>query len=288
VKVDFKHVLAIILSASTLFIVFGLEPSEAIEDLKVYRGVLVIEGVIVSGDYNKVRNFLREKSNFDKINGGVFLASPGGNVGEAIKIGLLIRSLRLTTDAPSGPPLSIPKFGESLIRANDLVKPKNDYLCVSACFMIYVAGIDRKLNWAGRLGLHRPMQLESNNKRMNDDAKKQLSLGVRQAIDNYLRAMNLRIKYIDLMFSIPPNEIRWITQNELESDFQGLIPELKDVVDAKCNSRATEQTADKENNIAVTEKQIEISKCRIQVQTRLETELPIEAWRRVFGGKQGP
>ncbi len=287
-KAGFKNVLAIIFGASTLFVMFGSEPTKAIEDLKVYRGVLVIEGVIVSGDYNKVRNFLREKSNFDKINGGVFLASPGGNVGEAIKIGLLVRALRLRTDAPSGAPSGIPKFGESLIRANDLVKPKNDYLCVSACFMIYVAGIDRKLNWAGRLGLHRPMQLEGNNKGMNDNAKKQLSVGVRQAIDNYLRAMNLRIKYIDLMFSIPPNEIRWITQNELESDFQGLIPELKDVVDAKCNSLVTEQAADKENNVTVTAKQNEINKCRVQVQTQLEAELPIAAWRKVFGGKQTP
>ena len=159
-NVVLNHFLATIFGALTLNLVLGVEPSKAFEELKVYRGVLVLEGKIVSGDYDKLRNFLGTKSNFDKISGGVFLASPGGNMAEAMKIGRLIRTLRLSTDGPSGPPSGITKFGGSLIHANDLVNPKANYLCTSACFFVYVSGIYRNLNWAGRLGVHRPTRIE--------------------------------------------------------------------------------------------------------------------------------
>ena len=95
--------LVAILGAFALAPLLGAEPSSALEELRVYRGVLVFEGKIVAGDFDKVRSFLGKKSNFDKISGGVFLASPGGSIIQAMKIGRLIRDLRLSTDAPSGP-----------------------------------------------------------------------------------------------------------------------------------------------------------------------------------------
>ena len=79
-NVVLKHVLAIVFGGVTISLMLGVEPSTALEELKVYRGVLVLEGKIVSGDYDKLRNFLGTKSNFDKISGGVFLASPGATL----------------------------------------------------------------------------------------------------------------------------------------------------------------------------------------------------------------
>ena len=73
VNVVLKHVLATIFGALTFNLVLGVEPSKALEELKVYRGVLVLEGKIVPGNYDKLRNFLGTKSNFDKISGAVFL-----------------------------------------------------------------------------------------------------------------------------------------------------------------------------------------------------------------------
>ncbi len=168
-NVALKNALAIILGALALNLMIGIDASKALEKLKVYRGVLVLEGKIVPGDYDKLRNFLGNKSNFDKISGGVFLASPGGEVAETIKIGRLIRALRLSTDAPSGTPKGSPKFGKSLIQPYDLVDPKTNYLCTSACFFLFVAGIYRNMNWVGRLGIHRPVRSESNAKILSDD-----------------------------------------------------------------------------------------------------------------------
>ena len=296
-----KHVLAIILGALMVYLLLGVEPSKALEELKVYRGVLVLEGKIVSGDYDKLRNFLGTKSNFDKISGGVFLASPGGDMVEAMRIGRLIRALRLSTDAPSGPPTGIARFGESLIHANDLVNPKNNYLCASACFFIYVSGIYRNLNWTGRLGVHRPTQLESKVRaHSGDDATKSITWFIHETVKNYLRDMNVAGKYVDLVFSTPPNEVRWITQDEFDSDLRGFIPELQDWVGAKCDTHTSGETIISDvmktrstplNNTRISEDEKEVSvsakrsseivKCWMQA----KTELPTEAWRRVFLGK---
>ena len=301
VNVIFKNLLAISLGALTLSLTFDVEPSRALEKLKVYRGVLVLEGKIVAGDYDNLRNFLGIKSNFDKISGGVFLASPGGDVAEAMKMGRLIRALRLSTDAPSGPQTGIARFGESLIHANNLKNPKNNYLCASACFFVYVAGIYRNLNWTGRLGVHRPTQLETKARTpSSDESTKSTAWFIHETVKNYLRDMDVPDKYVGLIFSTPPNDVRWITQNEFDSDLRGFIPELKDWVGAKCDpytSREkmisgvinTRSTPLKNTRISEDEKAVSVSarrsneivKCRMQA----KSELPIEAWRRVFLGK---
>ena len=274
------------LGALTLGLMLGVGSSRALEEPKVYRGVLVLEGKIVRGDYDKLRNFLATKSNFDKISGGVFLASPGGEVAEAMKIGRLIRALQLSTDAPSGPPTGIPKFGESVIKPNNLVDPRMDYQCVSACFFIYVSGIYRNVNWAGRLGIHRPSPSENDLKKLSSDEVTNLNNRLHRVIENYLREMNVLVKYVDLMFSVSSPGMRWITQDELDSDLQGFIPELKDLVDAKCNSAiAVGPSGKKEIALVAADRQSELVKCRIQVQTQLRDELPIEAWHKVFDGK---
>jgi hypothetical protein len=300
VNVALKHVLAIILGALTVNLLVGAETSKALEELKVYRGVLVLEGKIVRGDYDKLREFLGIKSNFDKISGGVFLASPGGDVIEAIKIGRLIRTLRLSTDAPSGPPTGNAKFGESLIKANHLVNPRTNYLCASACFFVYVSGIYRNLNWVGRLGVHRPIQLEGIARPLSGDEALKANWLVRETVKNYLKDMNVPDKYIDFVFSVPPTEVRWITQNEFDSDLRGFIPELKDWVGAKCDPHTSGEEINfdvlktksmplKNTGLSEDEKAVSVSAKRsseiVKCWMQAKTELPIEAWRRVFLGK---
>lgn len=291
-----KNVLTIILGALTLGFSFGVESSHALEELKVYRGVLILEGKTVVGDYDKLRNFLGTQSNFEKISNGVFLASPGGNIAEAMRIGHLIRALRLSTDAPSGPPLGIPKFGESLIRPNNLVDPKTNYQCASACFLIYVSGVYRKLNWVGRLGVHRPVRLESNSKKLTVDQELDLTWRVRATVKKYLKEMNVPDKYVDLIYSVPPNEVRWITQNEFDSDLQGFIPELGNWVGPQCNPRPSEEnvafdelrrrSARLENaQASENEKKVLRLEKQFECWTKVKTELSNEAWRKLFLGK---
>jgi len=210
-------------------VAFDAKPSAALEALKVFRGALILEGKIEPGDYISVRNFLRIESNFKKICGGVFLASPGGYVVEAMKIGNLIRSLQLSTDAPSIPPPE-KRIGTPIIRSTDLVNARH-YECVSACFLLYAAGVDRQLIAAGRLGLHQPRSL-----RVETSGVTAASLGVRNEIRDYLARMNVPERYVELMYSIPVSEVRWITQQEFENDLKGYIPELGALIKEKCKT----------------------------------------------------
>src|SRR5438128_2291220 len=70
------------------------------------RSGILLEGTITPGDYEKLRGLIKENcsGNSRPIScpSRVFLASNGGSVLEAIKIGRLIRSLRLETEIPDG------------------------------------------------------------------------------------------------------------------------------------------------------------------------------------------
>jgi hypothetical protein len=228
------------LSYGAIFLVstlmYGVQPSQALEPYKVFRGVLVLEGKFVAGDFNRLHDFLSNKSNFEKISGGVFLASPGGNIAEAMKIGSLIRALRLTTDAPSGPPTGVSRFGESVIGPRQLTDPRHNYLCASACFFVYVAGVYRNLNWTGRLGIHRPSLSEDSQETLSVERALDITWRVRAALTMYLKHMDVPDKYIDLMYSVPPKDVHWITQREYDTDFRGYIPELRNRLDAECNA----------------------------------------------------
>lgn len=50
--------------------------------------------------------------------------------------------------------------------------------------------------------------------------------------------MGVPTKYTDQMFSVSKDEIRWIANDELEADFEGFIPELRDWIGARCHTLA--------------------------------------------------
>jgi len=275
-------------AASVLFFGCLPNPCHALDGLKVFRGVLVLEGSILPGDYGAVFNFLNDESNFKKISGGVFLASPGGHVLEAIKIGLLIRRLRLSTDAPSGPQSDRRVFGSAVIGVTDLINPRN-YLCTSACFLIYVAGIERNLNGAGRLGIHEP-RVEYKPIEASENDVRIAKIQMRNEIKRYFEIMNVPEKYADLMYTVPANEVRWISRDEFDTDLRGYVSPIKKLIDGKCNPKPRDIRINLEGRPTVTsttkEKAIspgqssEILKCVTQVRT----QLPIRAWREVFKG----
>ena len=220
-------------------VALGAKPSHALEKLRVFRGYLILEGQIEPGDYISLRNFLRNQSNFEKITGGVFLASPGGRLNEALKIGYLIRELRLTTNAPASPLPERRDLSGPPILATDLVNPRH-YQCASACFIIYVAGVDRQLSRAGRLGIHRPRVQKKRDAAADDregatdDEVSIVSAGVRNSLKLYLGRMNVPPRYLELMYSVPPDQVRWLTQEEFDQDLKGYISGVDDLLREKC------------------------------------------------------
>src|SRR5437660_1490585 len=104
-----------------------------------------LEGKIVSGDYEKLRSVA------DDLGVGIrgnphqafhvvlHLFSPGGELPEAMKIGRLVRALHWMTDAPQ----NYSKPSDRKRYEEKLKEPGKNYLCASACFFVFVAGVER-------------------------------------------------------------------------------------------------------------------------------------------------
>ena len=102
-------------------------------------GCAVLEGKIDAGDFDKFKSFLLNGNNPVEI----YLASPGGVLADAMKIGLLIRTLKLSMVVPGK---ALTNQSRELAAArHDLKDPKADYMCASACFFVFVAAFTEAL-----------------------------------------------------------------------------------------------------------------------------------------------
>ncbi len=209
----------------------------AAADIRAYpNGGAVLEGKIETGDFEKVRGFLFD-GNFSQR---IYLASPGGDLAEAIKIGRLVRSLKLETAVPGKYPRG---HVADLVRAR-LHHPKADYMCASACFFVFVAGIKRFADsplGSAILGIHRPYLSDADLKAETSDQAIAAADRTRAVVESYLKEMEIPAKYANKMFSISKNDIRWISDSEVRTDFDGFIPELRDWANARCDARSDDE-----------------------------------------------
>ncbi len=205
----------------------------------------ILEGTIVPGDYEKLRRLVEESCPWDTTRplkhynvacaNGIYLASPGGSVIEAMKIGRLVRSLRWSTEAPDDHPTELRQIK---ITALKLQNPRSNYVCASACFFIFVSGIERN-SWDDKilLSIHRPFMTDADLRALDANQAMASATQIRSIVEVYLKEMNVPAKYADLMFSIPKDQVRWIDEATYSADFSGLIPELKDWMNAQCDKR---------------------------------------------------
>lgn len=199
----------------------------------------VLEGTIAVGDFEKLKNaygdvranqFLIGSPGFNWL----YLASPGGDLAEAIKIGRFVRALKLETIIPSR---AGPKMEAQMVEQRKLRNPKANYACASACFFIFVAGIKRTFDEPGAplLGIHRPYLSDSNLRSLTGDQAINSAYQVRTTIEGYLKEMNVPAKYAEAMFAVPKDAVRWISETAFRTDFDDVIPPLKEWLGARCD-----------------------------------------------------
>lgn len=195
---------------------------------------ILISGTIEEGDYTRFQAALRR---LERPAYRIDLASPGGDLTEAMRIGRLARRLLLTTAAPhrnedgsvtcslvSG----LEQWGEGPI-AGDRV-PEN-CLCASACFLIYAAGIGRDGNI---LALHRP--------RLAGHSVGDLSLSdyehhyasALQRAENYMRDMGLNREWVGRLEATPSGETYWLSNEEAAWLAVQTPPEIEEWLTARC------------------------------------------------------
>jgi hypothetical protein len=112
-------------------------------DGTIIRGVK-LEGEIVPGDAQKLLDLYNA---YAENVSPIYLRSKGGRVEEAMKMGTIIRRLRLETRAP--------RVWDAGSQPIDFIKidHQENMICASACFLVYAGGASRSGNY---LALHRP------------------------------------------------------------------------------------------------------------------------------------
>jgi hypothetical protein len=113
---------------------------------------VIVEGKIEAGDYDKLRSIYGERGQSEfslglsEVN-VLSLASPGGDLAEAMKIGRLVRALKLITNVPSRIGLHS-KLG--MANEHKLKNPQANYMCASACFL-YLLQASKGLTMFGQV-----------------------------------------------------------------------------------------------------------------------------------------
>jgi hypothetical protein len=181
---------------------------------------IVIEGDIEEGDYERFREVVR---GVGPDLSTVYLLSRGGNAYEAMKIGRLIRDLHYNTAA-----WAMNVNGERKCHFDD-PDPVN-CTCESACFLIFVGGIDRHANM---LGIHRVYIDHQYLKTLSGKEAMSYSKKLKEEVSRYLNDMSTPSSIIERVFNIPSNEMVYLSPEELNS-FTGEIDDIQEWVSSRC------------------------------------------------------
>ena len=251
-----------LLSLLSLIYVSQSLASEIFLDPRVKSGNrIVIEGIIEPGDFDKFQAFVfqDEKSIKAKVYADqVYIASPGGDLTDSMRIGHLIRDLKMSTMIPTVFQGELSSLNEKVSSDHGIKNVKDNYKCSSACFFIFVAGVYRKTDFTmdqARLGIHKPYLSESELKKIPSNQAMQAEADVKNIVTKYNNEMGVPAHYTEEMFLIPKHEVKWIPGADLLRDFDGFIPQLQDWADARCSKTSPEEKAIWEELKSTTSKQ---------------------------------
>jgi hypothetical protein len=171
--------------------------------------VLFIRGEIVEGDAATFQSWIKDNPEIFII----LLNSPGGSLREGIKIGRLVRANLLQTEAPR-------RVRNQLLMTapnqdNNLC-PQDDCACVSACFLVWAAGVGRL---GSELGLHRPRSTSKDFWAAPPSAASRLYGILLDETVRYLREMEVPTAIVEAMLQTPSADVRWLKLEEVDTMF---------------------------------------------------------------------
>lgn len=185
---------------------------------------LIIEGEIEKGDADYFLELIkRHKGELETVH----LMSPGGSAVEAIKLGRIIRSLKMTTFAP----LVSPSQPNCLHKP---IEPQN-CTCTSACFFIFVSGYER---YGHVLGIHRVFVRHDYLKKLSESEALTSSKEAKEIVTTYFNEMGVPSLFLDRALSTASGQIDFLSKNEINKYFTGYIPEYAEWLTARCGDTA--------------------------------------------------
>ncbi len=254
-RVLLTAVLLVALPAWALNILPGDDSSGGDETLR-------LEGEFRPGDFKRLAAIVAKQ----RVT-GIEISSKGGDLIEAIRIGILVREAHIGVSVTKGA------------------------VCASACFFVLLgstwrtaAGIEtfvlaqRKgipLS-VGMVGLHRPYQVnptsdEKSLQRQNNSMKK---------VRNYLESQLVSSRLIDLMMTRPSNDIYWLTDADLD-ELGEHPPAIEELYISKCKYNRkdipTYVQAQKNHDVD----QVEAMSKKLQAVSLCKAMLDLDAWSNV-------
>ena len=158
---------------------------------------ITIEGAIAPGDYQKLVALTLSSKGAHTV----WLASAGGNLSEALRMGRFIRSLGLSVSVPFSK-------DEPLVA----LKNRANNTCSSSCFLLYAAGVSRQ---GTVLGLHRPSLPADEYFALGLDGAVDAFRVIRDAVTGYLEEMGVPSKYTSLMLSTANSDMVWLSSEDI-------------------------------------------------------------------------
>ena len=180
-----------------------------------------------AGSFGKLRALLLATPGASTL----WLASRGGNFIEALKIGRLTRTLNLEVWAPM-----------SKMQWVSLKDPANN-TCSSACFFIYAAGAQRQ---GGYVGVHRPYLSREDYQGMQLEQAAEAYSWIEAQTAAYLKEMGVLPKSLQMIMATNSEEMLWLSEEDLDGDFTGIIKEYDDWFRAVCPHLSATQIAEDE------------------------------------------
>lgn len=180
-------------------------------DIRILESGIALSGPIKRGDFFTLRLEMAKEANVLRVLHGFTLNSPGGDMGEAMKIGELVRGLRLPT------------------------RVAENGICASACFFIWLGGAMRsagseEFTRSGKVGLHRPFLATPSNTPSGLQRQAEVQRLTIQELERQLVPRRL----IDTLMSRPSNDIYWLSFEDIE-ELGEHPPELEELYIQKCS-----------------------------------------------------
>jgi hypothetical protein len=149
------------------------------------KTIILLSGEIIEGDADALKSSIKTANDGGKLVSGVRLNSPGGNLLEGLKLADIVRYAKVATNVAGGA------------------------TCASACFLIYAAGATKFANYTAQVGVHGASDKQGEETVVSSAATVSMAraakdLGVPAAI-------------IGRMVVTPPNEMVWLTPQDLQS-----------------------------------------------------------------------
>lgn len=199
---------------------------------------LLLHGEIVPGDYEYLLEVLRNDPERFWKSIGIVLASPGGDIQEALRIARLVKGTysSVFVGPATGP-------------------------CVSACFFIFAAAPERVAS-SRYLGIHRPYvhprRLVSVSVREAEVLQKDV---LRQA-RAYLENLDVPTNLIDKMFQRASTEVYWLSKDETDEQLGRHSPWYEQFLIARCGlNKSLERKAFSTGDDAMIDQVTKVADC---------------------------